>query len=269
MANFGERMAAKKSEKKTASSTTERAPIAAGVGESKRFGGTYTRELAEGERDMTECTLNGHPIPDELRGVIAWEMTDQAREERETMLDATRPGWRDEPRVSVGREPVEKSVDKFRDGLADSVEPWEGGIDPLLEIKKKHGKPGERYRFLNESKIDRDGWRGWEAVKAKDEDGVERTVKLGRMIFAKMPEAKAKKRDRFMAEQAEQQMVSHQERHADILEQARRDGLLKVSDAGLERIARRRGQGGQDVGRVAVTGDARELNDPDFEMPER
>ena len=164
------------------------AAIAAGVGESKRFGGgNYEREARRGRRpDLSQCTVNGGPIPEHMLSVTTYAMTDQCREEREAMLDATRPGWRDEPHVSIGRDPLEKSVDKFRDGLIDGVEPWEGGIDPLLEMKKKHGKPGERYRFLNPVKVDRDGWREAGNRLRYSKKGIEKTVELGRMIFAKM-----------------------------------------------------------------------------------
>lgn len=245
-ANFGARMAEKKREK---------AAMSTGVGESKPFGGDHERELQPGERDWSKLTLNGMPIPPEVQATLPYYYTDQAVAERESKRDPNAV------RVEVLRGPEEKMIEKYRDGLMAESEPWESGIDPLLETRKRFGEPGKRYRFLSEAKVGTDGWRGWKPVETI-ENGVAKVVKLGKMIFGWMPEEKAQKREKFFADKAREQMVQAQERVLETVD--------RIADATkMRKIARRHGQAGQDEGFQSVRGDERDMNDVDFEPTAR
>lgn len=270
MPSFPEKMAAAKAAKKAKAGETARPATAQGVGDSRRFGGNYAPPLQAGEVDWSALTVNGKPIPSHLYGLIPLHHTDQMVEAREASRDPNAPI------IEFGLGPEDKAAARMRDGLlggiplgegpmaSESAEPWEGGIDPLGEMKKRHEEPGFRYRFLSERKIENDGWRGWNPVKTV-KNGIATMAKMGNMILCNMSEDRAKKRDQFFRDKAETAMVKNQEQQAATLEQARRDGVLRISDKQLDKIARRRGQEGEDTGFQSVRGDAREMDDVDFE----
>jgi hypothetical protein len=238
--NFGARMAAKKK------AAIAKAPMSQGVGESKRFGGDYNPPLAEGEVDWDKLTLNGQPIPPEIRTKLLYHYTDQAIAQR----------MENQPAVQFTRHEEDKQIfDKFEDGLKANVEPWEGGVDPLIETKKAHEQPGTRYRYLSQAKVDRDGWRGWEPVKVMVK-GVETIVKLGNMMLGKMSEDRAIKRDKFFQSRAKEQMVDAQDRVAELRDQV-------ISEKNMRDIKRRR-RVDEHEGFQTVHGDSRETDDPDF-----
>ena len=243
--SFGAKMAARK---RAAKGDKEKAAVSNGIGESKVFGGTHERQLADGERDWSLLTLNGMPIPLDVQGHLPYYYTDQAVAER-----AARP----QPAVEFTRHEEDKKMfDKYEDGLRASVEPWEAGVDPLLEVKKANIEAGQRYRYLSATKIDRDGWRGWEPVK-KVIGGIEQVVKLGTMILGKMSEDRAVKRDKFFQGKAKEQMVNAQEQVAEL-----RDRV--ISDRDMKNIKRRR-RVDEHEGFETVYGDEQETDDQDFD----
>lgn len=254
--NFGERMAIKreiakgKRQEAAKSDAKAKAPMSAGIGESQRFGGTHERVLAEGEVDWSKLTLNGLPIPEDLHGRLPYFYTDQAIAEREAKRDPNAP------HVEFLRDQQDKVVDKYADGLADGIEPWEGGIDPLAETLKPHQRPGERYHYVSQAKVSRDGWRGWQPVETVV-GGVTTMVKIGTSILARMSEDRAKKRDRFMRDKAREQMVQATEKVQELRDQS-------ISERSLKNIARRR-RVDENEGFQSVYGDERETDDRDFQ----
>lgn len=244
---FPERM---QEARKAKAAKKEKPATAQGVGESQRFGGNYNPERSSEELDWSKLTLNGMPIAPDLYNKLPYFYTDQAIAEREAKRGP------DAGRVQFVRDQQDKVVDKYADGLAANMEPWEGGIDPLLETKKRHEEPGWRYRYVSERKAAIDGWRGWKAVEVAI-GGVKQMIKIGNSILARMPEDKAKQRDRFMREKAESQMVAATEKVQELRDQF-------VSETDLKRIARRR-RADEHEGFQSVRGDVREADDPDFQ----
>lgn len=159
--------------------------------------------------DWSKLTVGGLPIPEHLQGLVPWASTDQATEER-------RANRKHEPSgIEFGADPLDKGVEKFRDGLEAGVDPWDNP-DPLHEKALEVVKPGERHRFLSPRKITQAGLRGW--VPKVDVKGNQVTV--GEMILATMPEDVAKRRDKRMRAKADAAMVKSTEREVELTEQA-------------------------------------------------
>ena len=102
----------------------------------------------------------------------------------------------------------QKELHHKADNLEDAgMEPWEA-YDPMKELKEKFALPGERVRFLSPRTIERSGMRGWQPKLNSKGD----PVKLGNMIMGVMPEGRARRRDKFFAEKAANELKRQQDR---------------------------------------------------------
>jgi hypothetical protein len=126
-------------------------------------------------------------------------------------------------RVQITSDALDKQIQQRRDVLESnqSLQSWEAP-DPRRELADRHIKPGMRARFLSPRKIDESGFRGWEPVI----DGEGKQVKLGNMLLAQMPEAKAEQRNAHFREQAKEKL-----RQANDEVKEQKDRLLRETGA--------------------------------------
>ncbi len=146
-------------------------------------------------------TVNGQPIPEHLRIAIPYANTDQGiaeanatRNRTATKVSVTprNPNARIKPQATE----FEKQLAERRDFRLNSTEPWEAP-NAMAELAEQHVGPGMRPHFVSQSKVTRDGLRGWNPVR--DEDG--NLVTLGAsLVLAEMPEEKAQKRNQHFQE---------------------------------------------------------------------
>lgn len=245
-------------------------PTSTGFGESKVF----TAPEGTFEDPTEKWTVNGEPIPFHLRHAIPYENTDQGREERQQkIMDNGGParseflgekievpgGFRatgeytPAQTIRVDGEQIGKTMLHMADDLKDGKQPWETA-DAMRDIAAPYQAAGRRVRYLSPHQIEKGrGLRGWEPTRKDNGD----TVKCGNMILGWMPEDKAQKRDAHFSGLARQQMVDAQEQV-----QAQSEQIAKLSK--VERISGKNGEA-RTVGYERVRGDAREMDDKDFD----
>lgn len=176
-----------------------------GVGESKTFvadPGTFPVEM-----DWSTLTVNGEPVPENVRHLIPYAQTDQGRAE----ADANRV----EGHVQVMSDETDGARRKYRDELLaghpiDSDAELMEVHDPLKPLMERHLPKGERGLWMSERKCDREGMRrgvlDYEPVL--DADG--QRIKHGSLFLASVPEARARRADAIYHEKAQAQMVQAQ-----------------------------------------------------------
>lgn len=196
----------------------EKAPVIAGIGESRTFNNPDPAEQLDPLRSIRGCHVGGKPVeelPEDVAHLLTYDHTDEGIEARNA-----------ERQESAAR--VTDPLDKQIEGRARATEPWEAP-DPMGDLVKEHVKPGERARFLSGPVCDLKGTRGFELVK--DEYG--REVRLGRLMLGVMPEDRAKQREkhyqRITRELETEKATEYQEQHERFVREARKQGI-RVDD---------------------------------------
>jgi hypothetical protein len=159
---------------------TEAPIMSTGVGESRTFNapeGTFPEDL-ENPRHLSNCTLNGEPIPEGLWALIPYEMTDQGHAEKHA--------GKTHARSSVVVDEVHQSI-RRRGGNLDEGMGFDA-YDPMLELVHEHVPAGMRPKFLSKRKVDSEGTtRGYKICRKENGD----PVSLGTSILGYMPEERA------------------------------------------------------------------------------
>jgi hypothetical protein len=262
------RLRAAKAQKAAERAAADR-PMSSGFGESIMF------NAPEGEfDDPTEgWTVNGEPIPSNLKHAIPYENTDQGRAERQANIDAKGgparsqllrerieiPGGLSERGEYIPHQTFEVAADPIGKKLlqqADDIKagrPWEESADAMREIARPYIEKGMSVRFLSPAQIERGlGMRGYEFVK--DENG--NNVMCGNMPLGYMPRDTAEAKQAYYKNLARERMVSVQEQVQGQAEQI--SSLSKI-----ERISGRGGDG-RAMGFERSRGDAADMDDRDF-----
>jgi hypothetical protein len=203
-------------------------PQSSGVGESKPFI-AQPGAFEPGGIDYASLTVDGKPIPEHLQGLVPYAATDQGRAEANA---GKQPAM-----AQVLRDPIDKSVDHYRDDLSNDL-PLEENHDPLRILMQRHTPAGHRGLFMSETKVSKEGMRrgvlDYEPVLAEI-DGKRERVRAGSMFLASVPEGRAKQADKYYAAKAEEQQIAATEK---VKEQ--RDQVL--SEAGVARQNKRGGE---------------------------
>lgn len=211
-----------------------------GIGESKIFGAQYDATASE---KLLACHVGGKPVselPDEVVVLLSYDHTDEGIEERNR--------GKADSAARITDSHFDKQVQRFGDGLASDMEPWEAP-DPMKELADKYVRPGFRPKFLSQKNLNGvRGARGFVPVLKENGD----PVKLANMILGEMPEERAKKRNEHYREQARMQMKRHTEAQQEQAERTARDSgghmrPLKSSDTVGSRIGVGSAEGGFDV----------------------
>lgn len=189
-------------------------PIAAGVGESKRFNAPAAFE------PVRELHVGGVPLSElgEAAALIPYDNTDEGIAEKLQKPQAV---------ASVVRDELDGRILERRDARASDMEPW-AVPDPMKELAERYVRPGMRPKFLSPSKVQREGTRGFEVVK----DERSEPVKLGNMLLAQMPEEKAIARTRHyqqlgLSKQAEMKNEFTEQQERLLRDAGMRPGLLR------------------------------------------
>lgn len=124
--------------------------------------------------------VSGKPIPPEFAHAITYQMTDEGQAEARAK-DAKGP-------KPSGVQVISGEFERQLERKADA-QTWDS-FDPLREAVDSVREPGMAYRFLADRSVKRRGRRGWEPVIVKGDP-----VKVADMVLAKMPEAKAERRN--------------------------------------------------------------------------
>lgn len=177
-----------------------------GVGESRAFvaePGTFPAEL-----DWSTLTVNGEPVPENVRHLIPYAQTDQGR--------ADADAGRVEGHVRVLSDETDSARRKYRDELEaghpiESAEALMEVHDPLKPIMDANLPPGHRGLFMSERKCDREGMRrGVLDYQPVMKDG--QRVKHGSLFLASVPERLATAADKHYKAKAESAMVHAQDK---------------------------------------------------------
>lgn len=171
-----------------------------------------TEPTVSAQPASAELTVDGKPIPDHLKHVIAYDLTDQGKAERKENLKAS--GRYSENQVSVVSSEFDKQLLRYEDD-ANGAEPWELA-NPIEAAKARVPDPtGKAFHLFGNATYDRDGARGF--VPEKDVNG--NLIKVGNMVLASMPESRAAKREKYYKDLALQAEKAEGERYRE--EQAR------------------------------------------------
>jgi hypothetical protein len=158
----------------------ERPIMSSGVGESRTFNapeGAFPVD-PNNPRDLSNCTLNGQPVPEHLLGLIPYEMTDQGYAEKHQ--------GKEHARTSILVDEVHQSIRRRGGDLEADM--GEFAFDPMLALVREHVPAGMRPKFLSKRKVDAEGTtRGYKICRKENGD----PVALGTSILGYMPEARA------------------------------------------------------------------------------
>lgn len=195
-----------------------------GVGESRIFA------KEQPGLDWDKLTVNGQPIPEAMRSLMPYEMTDQGVAEKKARQPVGVPG----PRVEVLRDQDDKRVDQYRDDLeyGDLI----NTDDPLKIMMDKHLPAHHRGLWMGDQKMRESGLvRGrveYKPVLVDDGTGKMVQVRQNGMLLTSIPETLARKNDDFFRGVARDREQSSQEQ---VLEQTDRI----VADGKMRRMAKR------------------------------
>jgi hypothetical protein len=191
---------------------------AAGIPDSRRFGG------APGENPLMDYHVGGVKVREMVERMsevdaalwisrLTYHQTDEGIAERNE--------GKSELRVEVGAGPWEKSLEHRRDDVKQrDMDSWEAR-DPLKEVKDRHAEPGMAYKFLSPRKIQENGGTGsYEVVK----DASGEAVKVRGMVLGKMPQERAKARNRHYQDRSNRLITEMTEQYK------REGGRTAVSD---------------------------------------
>lgn len=189
--------------------------------------------VIEGEpMNWDVLTVNGAPVPEHMRHLISYGMTDQGAAEVQA-AKADKP----KPVVEFLRNGEDSLPQRFEDDLRSGIPiraqlaregedidlsqfiqiPKEGTVDPLGIEMAKHIKPGQRGLFMSKARLNgadstRRGVLNYAIVK--DEHG--KPVEVSGMVLGYVPEAAAKQAENFYREQGVQ---AQKRAENDLLEQ--------------------------------------------------
>lgn len=226
----------------------EKAPIAQGVGESKRFGGGKDAPGGGAGKDLSMYTVNGQPLPPECWDTFPISLTDQgkaamAKERADLPVDYSK---RARPAQTIYDQlsDDDKKADAFRDALTLDTEGLTMSVDPMGPLMAQHTPAGHRGIFLSRRQTQEKGLtRGvltYQPVLIPDGKGGLKEVTCGNMFLASVPETLVRKSDAYWARINHDKQVTAVEKvqeSADKLMDGRaRDSILRrkgASDAGV------------------------------------
>lgn len=216
-------------------------PMAQGVGESKRFGGGGE------EKDLSQCTVNGEPLPKECWPTFPYSLTDQGRAEAKKLQDElsrTLPSvYKGRDRTSMERvmDP-DKKLRKFADDrLANEIDT--NGLvlarDAFQPIIERHTPKGHRGMMMSTRKCQQEGLirAGVEYTKVlvkNEETGAMEPVTCGGMFLASAPEHLVEKSQRY-----HRSLGGDQQKH--VVEKVQDQARQVMRDSGMQDFAQRRG----------------------------
>ena len=155
--------------------------MSTGVGDSKPFNapeGVFPEDLAN-PRHLSNCTINGEPIPEHLWGIFPWEMTDQGYAEKHE--------GKEHAHTRIVVDEVSNRINRRGEDLDRGMEPMDAS-DPMRELAREYVPDGMRAKFLSARKVDSEGTtRGYTICRKADGD----PVRLGTSILGYMPEERA------------------------------------------------------------------------------
>lgn len=141
-----------------------------------------------GEEVVQVLTVNGQPIPEHVKHLITYEMTDQgiaAESAKRKERGVATPG------VSVAEDAWDKRVEQFARDEATGSEPWEQADPIQAAISRVPDSKGKAFHLFGGATFDRDGDRGF----VPERDGKGNLIKVGNMVLASMDAHRAKRRE--------------------------------------------------------------------------
>ncbi|HEX4275823.1 MAG TPA: hypothetical protein VHZ74_10730 [Bryobacteraceae bacterium] len=157
----------------------ERPAMSQGVGESRPFiatDGVFENDLTN-PRHLSNCTINGEPVPEHLWAMFPYEMTDQGYVEKNEGKTVAH--------TSIIRDETHGRIRQRGDDL-DRGMGFEAS-DPMLELVRENVPPGMRPKFLSRDKVDSEGMtRGYQICMKNGNP-----VTLGTLVLGYMPEERA------------------------------------------------------------------------------
>ena len=164
----------------TEGSVAERPAMSTGIGESRPFianPGTF-EDQSGNPRDISNCTLNGQPIPEHLWHQLPYAMTDQGYAEAHE--------GKEHARVQMVRDEFHNQILTRGDELDRDF--GANAHDPMRALADRYVPAGMHPHFLSSAAIDKEGTtRGYQIAKTESGD----PVKLGTLVLGYIPEARA------------------------------------------------------------------------------
>jgi len=169
-----------------------------------------------------ELTVNGKPIPDHLKHLINYAITDQGiadeaanRKERGTAT----------PGISVVTSEWDKRLQAFADDKSVGNEPWQNS-DPVEAAKSLvPDAGGKAFHLFSEAVYNHSGARGF--VPERDRSG--NLIKVGNMVLASMPTDKAAQREQHYMDLAISAQKAEIERFLDSQQESRASGITPLA----------------------------------------
>lgn len=157
--------------------TQERPAMSTGVGESRPFvadPGAFEFN-ADNPRDVSNCTLNGQPVPEHLWNMLPYGLTDQGYAEANE--------GKEHARVKIIRDEFHNQINQRGDELDRDFGAY--AHDPMRALADRYVPAGMHPHFLSSGAIDKEGTtRGYKiCVNEKGEP-----VKLGTLVLGYIPE---------------------------------------------------------------------------------
>lgn len=167
-------------------------------------------------------TVDGKPIPDHLKHVIAYDLTDQGKAEASAKLKAS--GRYTENHTAIASSEFDKHLLRMADD-ANGAEPWENANPIDAAIARVPDATGKAFHLFGNATYDRDGSRGF--VAEKDAQG--NLIKVANMVLASMPADKAAKREQYFKDLAVGNEKAEGEKFREAQEQNRTQGITPLS----------------------------------------
>lgn len=169
------------------------------------------QQAAAEQQAPGELTVKGKPIPEHLKHLITYEMTDQGIAEESVKR---RERGVATPGVSVSGDAWDKRVEQFARDERTGSEPWEQADPIQAAISRVPDSTGKAFHLFGGQTFDRDGDRGF--VPERDAKG--NLIKVGNMVLASMDADRAKRREehykRISAEASQSHGEAELNRHA-------------------------------------------------------
>jgi len=233
---------------KRSHSKKEPKPMAQGVGESTRFGGTDEKGAAIPGKDLSMYTVQGQPLPPECWDTFPISLTDQGKAamERERQALPVDYSKRARPAQDLyqGVEDDDKKAQAFRDALTLDTEGLTMSVDPMGPLLEQFTPAGHKGMFMSRRQTQEKGLtRGvltYQPVLVSDGKGGMKEVTCGNMFLASVPQELVRKSDAYWARVNHEKQVSALDKVTEssekLMDGRARDSILRrkgASDAGV------------------------------------
>lgn len=209
---------------------------AAGIPDSRPFIAPEDEPIRTEQRDWSQLTINGQPVPEAAWNVIPYEATDQGAKERNERIREMNGGRDPGPRVEFGRDSQDKEIDRYGDDLYLSIPNGEAH-DPLRAPMDKHTPKGMRGCWLSDKRVAKDGRDRdiirWQPLYVSDGKGGRELVRQGNMTLCVIPEEAAKQADDYYARKAQERSVKAAAKQEEFAERAGYNGSIRKLGEGV------------------------------------